>query len=173
MRTPEQREYQRLYAQRRRAASPELRQRHRDYAKARYWKDPATAKLSRKKARLKFDYGITWEQFNDMIAAQGGKCGVCGVMMGPPARVEHGSAAITVDHCHKTGKVRGLLCYSCNLGLGMFNDDLTRVRAAVAYLEKSTWHDALIETTKKSSYAAGREAGRDESKVEIEEPSKD
>jgi hypothetical protein len=71
-----------------------------------------------------------------MLTEQNGECAICGVVMTPPARASKNSVAVTVDHCHETGKVRGLLCYSCNLGMGIFKDSLERIRAAAAYLER-------------------------------------
>ena len=57
-----------------------------------------------------------------------GKCGICGA--------ERGMRNHSLDHCHKTDKLRGILCGKCNLGLGHFNDDINRLRAAIAYLER-------------------------------------
>lgn len=71
-------------------------------------------------------YGVTREWFNNRFT---GKCEIC------KGLVEHGS--VNIDHCHTTGKVRGLLCHLCNKGLGAFKDNLEALRAAVTYLEEN------------------------------------
>lgn len=73
---------------------------------------------------LKRLYGITLAEFNEMVTDQGGRCAICGV--DPPRLV--------VDHDHESGVVRGLLCDSCNNGLGRFRDDPDALMAAAAYL---------------------------------------
>jgi hypothetical protein len=73
-------------------------------------------------------YGITAAQYDAMLAGQGGLCAACGER---PA--EH------VDHDHAHGHVRGLLCSCCNQGLGNVRDDVGHLRAAAAYLERTTW----------------------------------
>ena len=75
-------------------------------------------------------YGITPEDYDALLTAQGGACAVCG---GPPSR-----SSFDVDHCHTTGRVRGLLCSHCNKGLGLFADDPARLRAAAEYLTPLT-----------------------------------
>lgn len=79
---------------------------------------------------LNYRYGITKQQYDDMLAAQGGCCAICG-------RDNPGGKAKVwaVDHCHNSNRVRGLLCGPCNRGLGQFRDDVERLRAAVRYLE--------------------------------------
>jgi hypothetical protein len=62
---------------------------------------------------LSWKYGITLEQYNLMLSDQGGTCAICGV---PPGE----KRALAVDHCHKTGRVRALLCASCNVRLGAY-----------------------------------------------------
>lgn len=79
------------------------------------------AKYHRKRA-----YQITQEEFEAMIEAQRGACGICG-----RTDVER----FSVDHCHKTGKVRGLLCSPCNGALGSFKDDIGTLEAAIKYLK--------------------------------------
>lgn len=73
-------------------------------------------------------YGITVEDYEDMFSEQGGVCAICG-----NAQQSH-KKALCVDHCHKTGEVRGLLCDSCNTGLGRFNDDPELLVSALAYV---------------------------------------
>jgi dCMP deaminase len=76
---------------------------------------------------LDFLYGITPEKYEAMFKAQGGVCAICKQPPPPGKR-------LAVDHDHKTGKVRGLLCILCNSTLGYFKDNITSVRAAVSYL---------------------------------------
>lgn len=66
-----------------------------------------------------------------MELAQGGLCAIC---KQPPSSGRY--KKLCVDHDHKTAKVRGLLCYNCNMGLGYFHDNSIALEAAVAYLGK-------------------------------------
>lgn len=88
--------------------------------------------------RFKAAYGITVEQYREMEAAQDGLCAICG----KPEAVLHKTTLeprqLAVDHCHKTGKVRALLCSSCNGGLGNFRDDTTLLERAITYLRQHT-----------------------------------
>jgi hypothetical protein len=63
-----------------------------------------------------------------MLEAQGGRCAIC------RSDKPGGRGRFAVDHCHSSGRVRGLLCVACNAGLGQFRDDPDLLRAAVAYL---------------------------------------
>lgn len=75
-------------------------------------------------------YGISLEEYNKLLFLQGGGCAICG--MPPGAR--HGGRRLGVDHCHATGKIRGILCSSCNLGIGKFHDDPSLLAKAFSYL---------------------------------------
>ena len=73
---------------------------------------------------LRQKYGIGAAEVEAMVAAQGGTCPIC-----------QKRPAVHVDHDHRTGRVRGILCESCNGAIGQFNDDPTLVRAAIEYIE--------------------------------------
>ncbi len=76
-------------------------------------------------------YGMTEEQYAAMLDAQGGGCAICRTTEWNGRHpVPH------VDHDHRTGEVRGILCHACNLGLGKFKDDPDLLRAAIAYLTR-------------------------------------
>lgn len=72
-------------------------------------------------------YGLTVPEFEELMASQHGLCAICEVFLSEPQ----------IDHCHATGRVRGLLCRPCNLALGNFSDDIGRLQRAVAYLQES------------------------------------
>jgi hypothetical protein len=80
---------------------------------------------------LKVKYGISLEDYDAMLARQGGVCAAC-------KNKKRRSERLCVDHCHVTGKVRGLLCRNCNFGLGLFRDDADLVEAAAAYLRRAS-----------------------------------
>lgn len=74
-------------------------------------------------------YGITPEQFSAMLTAQGGRCAICRSDK-PFGKNFH------LDHCHVTGRVRGILCKRCNNGIGFFDDDISKMKLAMEYLAK-------------------------------------
>jgi hypothetical protein len=84
-----------------------------------------------RRSKLKATYGISVEQYDEMLKAQGGGCAICGATE-PDGRTRH----FPIDHCHTTNVVRGLLCTKCNRGLGLFNDDAYRLERAASYLKK-------------------------------------
>lgn len=82
--------------------------------------------------RLRRVYGISIEQYNEMLERQGGVCAIC---QGEETVTRAGTIrALSVDHCHATGRVRGLLCANCNTFIGMAEDDPVRLLAAMNYL---------------------------------------
>jgi hypothetical protein len=83
-----------------------------------------------KLARLQRLYGLDYETFAQLTEAQSGVCAVC---QSPPPSA---TAPLFVDHDHVTGDVRGLLCRTCNTGIGMLGDSIDGLRAALAYLEQ-------------------------------------
>jgi len=72
-------------------------------------------------------YGITPEQLAEMVITQEGRCKIC----------EQPSPNLSIDHCHTTGVVRGLLCRSCNTAIGHFRDDPEVMQRAIEYLSKA------------------------------------
>lgn len=94
------------------------------------------ARKRNREHKLQMHYGITVEQYDEMLARQGGRCAICRRTSAEAAdvRKEYGLA---VDHCHDTGRVRGLLCSSCNFGLGNFQDSADLLHEAVEYLKRS------------------------------------
>lgn len=85
---------------------------------------------ARKDANLRRHYGITLAAYENMLAAQGDKCAICG------RSPDEFKRAFAVDHDHKTGIVRGILCPDCNRGLGGFHDNPELLRRAADFLEK-------------------------------------
>lgn len=88
---------------------------------------------------IKRQFGISLFEYGQMLVAQGGKCAICGQ---ENAGTRNGEAkAFAVDHDHKTGKIRGLLCESCNQGIGKLKDDPALLRKAADYIEKHSASD--------------------------------
>lgn len=88
---------------------------------------PAGRARAKLRARIRA-YGISPEEFNDMMERQGNLCAIC---RRPPGRQR-----LHIDHCHTSGKVRALLCNGCNTGLGLFGDDPEVMLRAIAYLRE-------------------------------------
>jgi hypothetical protein len=94
--------------------------------KVRYELDPE----GHRNTQLKSDFGITSEQYNSVLFKQDNKCAIC--------RKEREGRRLSVDHDHKTGKFRGILCNKCNLGLGYFNDSVDLLKVAINYIRRAT-----------------------------------
>lgn len=131
-------------------ADPLYREKLRARSREKYRKDPRKAidymkqyhrdhpEVSRNK-HLKKRFGLTPQRYEAILKSQGGVCAIC---KGPETRATNGKTAprggkgyrLSVDHCHRVGVVRGLLCMRCNVGLGNFMDDPERLMAAYEYL---------------------------------------
>lgn len=85
---------------------------------------PYTPERGRRK-RLAEKYGLTPEEYEVMKQRQNGRCAICGT---------ESEELLHVDHCHETGKVRGLLCRPCNCGIGHLREDVDVMLSAIAYL---------------------------------------
>lgn len=88
-------------------------------------------KTNRRDIQLRTKYGITEAEYVAMLAAQEGRCAICGRLGGIGRRDR-----LHVDHDHATLRVRALLCGSCNSAVGMLGDDPVTIRAAAAYVER-------------------------------------
>lgn len=82
---------------------------------------------------LKFRHGITIEQFDAMLHKQGDKCAICGT--------RKPKVGWRLDHCHKTKKKRGILCFRCNVALGLFDDKVSTLLVAVEYLKQGGFQE--------------------------------
>lgn len=81
---------------------------------------------------LRLKYNLTIEQYTSMLETQNHKCASCG-----SDSVEHDRYKnLCVDHCHKSGKVRGLLCHPCNTAIGAARENTKRLEACASYLKK-------------------------------------
>jgi hypothetical protein len=80
-------------------------------------------RTTRRQYSLKHRYGISEHDYQVMFTSQNGKCKLCNI-----------KAELHVDHCHTTGKVRGLLCGPCNRALGLFKDSIPVLINAIQYL---------------------------------------
>lgn len=90
------------------------------------YRNKPDVKLKVKSRSLKKRYGIDLVEYKRLVELQKGLCAICGKFEGEK---------LHIDHCHETNKVRGLLCGSCNRGLGMFKDDVMLFNKAIDYLK--------------------------------------
>lgn len=93
--------------------------------------DPCSS--AQRDAHYQRSYGITDADYNALLEAQGGVCACCG---GPPNGAGN---RLYVDHVHGTKTIRGLLCFSCNSGIGALGDTIEGVERALSYLKAGTF----------------------------------
>lgn len=118
------------YGYRCRACDKKARHKYREENKERF------REISRRK-QLKHRYGLSIEEYNAILKRQGGCCAVCGTDTNNYMTGNTEVANFAVDHCHSTGKVRGLLCNQCNRAIGMLGDTPESVLRAYEYLKKN------------------------------------
>ena len=85
-------------------------------------------KRMRRASVIEYTYGLKPEEYEQMVTSQKNLCAICGTK-------EEGNV-LCIDHDHTTGKVRGLLCTNCNIGLGNLKDNVQIFQSAIAYLQK-------------------------------------
>jgi hypothetical protein len=103
----------------------QVRAYHREY----YRKNRTVFAATGWRNHLRKKYGLTLEQYDALFENQGSRCAIC-------ACTEPRGNKWVVDHCHDTGKVRGITCNSCNTGMGGFADTAALLRKAADYLDQ-------------------------------------
>ena len=95
---------------------------------AKRWRQrhPSAARIIEKRWYLLRAYGLTEQAYQDLMEKQQGLCAICKTTL---------ISRPNVDHCHQTGRVRGILCCTCNMGLGSFGDSILRLTWAIEYLK--------------------------------------
>lgn len=90
-----------------------------------YRASPESKENTHTRSLMRF-YNITKEEYNKLFEKQTGRCAIC---------FSESKIKLSVDHCHKTGRVRGLLCRKCNLGIGFLKDSVEFLNKAIKYLQ--------------------------------------
>jgi len=113
----------------------EWRKSHKKYKKEWFQKNKERYKEKyrekQKEYSLQKKYGITIEQYNEIFIKQNGCCKICNRHQSEFKR------SLAVDHCHKTNKVRGLLCHHCNAAIGHLFEDVFIMEKAISYLKET------------------------------------
>lgn len=100
---------------------------HQEYKK----ENPVATARNRKNGKLKLRYGLTYEQWEQIRSNEAYSCMICGITESELDR------KLDVDHCHASGRARGVLCNACNTMIGRAKDNVAVLRSAAAYLEKN------------------------------------
>lgn len=96
-----------------------------------YRTDGGARREKNRKNALWQNYKLTIDRYNEMRVEQNYCCAICGIHEEKASK-----GKLYVDHCHKSGKVRGLLCARCNSILGFFDEDIGKIQRAIAFLER-------------------------------------
>lgn len=104
---------------------PEFRKKVIDRTRIWRLKNPEKAKIVKRRSVLKHKYGITLEDYQDLLTKQNSKCAICKREIG-----------LCIDHDHKTGKTRGLLCHACNRAIGLLKENEEILKNAIYYINK-------------------------------------
>jgi hypothetical protein len=107
--------------------------------RSKWWKSEE-GKKSSANTKLKRRFGLTLVQYEQKVVDVGGNCEICG------ATKSYNGHRLAIDHDHDTGDFRGILCKSCNLGIAAFQDNVSLMEKAIAYLMRS--YDKSVNITK-------------------------
>lgn len=99
------------------------------------YKAPNWSGYDREDAIMRRTYGISMQEFDELVDFQGGKCAICFKILDTLNR------RANIDHCHDTGVVRGVLCSGCNTGIGQLGDNIDGVKRALYYLENTPFEE--------------------------------
>lgn len=100
--------------------------------------------------KLKTRYGITTEKYTELLVMQENRCAICGNEETAVHKKTKKIQKLAVDHCHKTGEIRSLLCQDCNRGIGLFHEDVSRLKNAIDYLMKFQQSNTIKENSRTS-----------------------
>lgn len=130
------------------------------YARNRSWEKRNPEKVKRNKAltylrhcaryseeSIARQHQITVNEYRKLIESQNNLCAICGKQESRIARKDRSVSPLSIDHCHKTGKIRGLLCGKCNMALGGFEDSIEMMQNAITYLRVHNDASSKINTT--------------------------
>lgn len=105
-----------------------------------YYRDPITKRQKAREYGIKRTFGITQDEYNQLLASQGGACKICGTKDPSNGKWKRREFKhFCVDHCHFTGVIRGLLCSRCNVTLARLGDTLESAMKFIEYLDPSKW----------------------------------
>jgi hypothetical protein len=105
-------------------------------------------KKSNRNSQLKKKFGVTLDQYDSLLQQQNGSCAICGTTN------PRGRGSFHLDHDHITGAIRGILCHSCNTGLGSFRDSTLTIQAAIDYIERQVSGELLYTSATDGDYQA-------------------
>lgn len=95
---------------------------------------PNKAKNNELRNRYGKEFGL--QEYNDLLVKQDNKCAICKRKESKKYKKKR-AYMLAVDHCHKTGKIRGLLCSACNTAIGKFGDNIQRIKETISYLRRN------------------------------------
>ena len=95
--------------------------------------------MKARERHLQKKFRLSNDDYDAMLASQNGGCAICGTDRCYTNPRSGKPVALSVDHCHDTGKIRGVLCKDCNIGLANFKDNQVLLHKAIAYLMESKY----------------------------------